>query len=532
MEGTRVELLRDINNWIKDMTAPAILWLTGLAGMGKTAISKTISADAQEVPGIILGGTFFCSRSAGSAGQRDATCIIPTLAQLLALQSIDFAQALASELDRHSEVLRKPIAVQIKHLLQNPLLSRNHPTIPVVFVIDGLDECSGKVTEDGRFDDAESHRIVSDMLEALVDLSRTSPNLPVKFFVASRPETHIRDTPVSDAALNKVLKLQAIDREQVTADIRRYVSARIDRTPLLRARLSSTDIETLVQRCDGLFIFATTALSHTLGKGGDHAPGRLKTLLAQNGMNDEAVKPLDGLYDVILRNSEMLDAPETNGPHGLRKLLAVLLSARMSLSVTGLSKLLRCLEREVREGLSGIHAVVHVPDDDSEVGLRILHASFGDFMLQRAPLHIRIEKSLGHSILTHACLDMMGRGLHFNVSQSSSSYHPNPQMRCDKVSFALEYACLHWIYHVAGTPQVLAVDDFSLRLKLWVNRISGQPQPPTIDQKIKNVFCPRFLFWLEVMSVLGQVRRATAMLMLAASTVCCHHLPIKDNCSI
>jgi len=67
----------------------------------------------------------------------------------------------------------------------------------------------------------------------------------------------------------------------------------------------------------------------------------------------------------------------------------------------------------------------------------------------------------------------------------------------DFISLSLEYACLQWIYHVADVHDPSILEDF-----------------------INDVFRPRILFWLEVMSVLGRVRRAAAMLMFAAATVC------------
>ena len=94
---------------------------------------------------------------------------------------------------------------------------------PIIFVIDALDECGGQLTDNGTLDDADTHRIDSDMLEALVTISRATVRLPVKFFVTSRPETHNRDMHVSDVTFSKVLRLHAVDKQQVAADIRLYI---------------------------------------------------------------------------------------------------------------------------------------------------------------------------------------------------------------------------------------------------------------------------------------------------------------------
>ena len=227
MDGTRVQILSDIDKWIKDFSMPAIFWLTGTAGSGKTAINWTVCERVDDNPNMILGGSFFCSKSASSVAQRDVRCVIPTLAVLLARQSPAFSQALARELALDPGVLHKRIATQIKKLLYRPLLSLKVSSVPVLFVIDALDECGGQLTTHGSPDEVETHEIVSEMLEALVDLSRSSSELPVKFMVTSRPEMHIREMLVSDSASNKVLQLHTINKEEVTADIRLYIGNKL-----------------------------------------------------------------------------------------------------------------------------------------------------------------------------------------------------------------------------------------------------------------------------------------------------------------
>jgi len=176
------------------------------------------------------------------------------------------------------------------------------------------------------------------------------------------------------------------------------------------------------------------------------------------------------------------------------QLLAQLLWARDILSVAALAGLVGENKDNVRARLSLLNAVIHVPDDDDEPNLRILHISFCDYLIERAP--IRISASLGHETLARACLRVMAEQLYFNVSQSRSSYESNLTTRTATVTPALEYACLQWIYHVA----LISV-------------------PSELDVEIDAVFRSRFLFWLEVLSILGQVSRATKILLLAASTV-------------
>jgi len=499
MKKTRERILRNTAAWIKDPDALQICWITGMAGTGKTSISKTVCEQASSDPEIILGGSFFCSRSTGVAAQRDIRCVIPTLAQLLARDSVDFRLALAETI--HDDMQHKEVTTQVELLLRAPLSTLKDASVPILFVIDALDECGG-VTADGVLDETKCHAVVTSMLEALVGLTRSVPKLPVKFLVTSRPEPQIRDTSISNDKLSQILRLHTVNSLEVNADIRRYITetlnTKLSAKPKLLAEITESDVETLVRLCDGLFIVAATAIAHTFGAGASAAVARFKKLLnsSRDGLSDRAVAPLDRMYEIILNGAATEDGAGAIELPTLQRLLASLLSARMTLSVTALADLLGMELYDVSASFSRLHAVVHIPEDDYMPGLRTVHASFGDYLYSRAPNHIRIRQSLGHEVLAHGCLDVMAKQLRFNISQSRNSYKPNPPERADSISLSLKYACMQWVYHVAAL-----VDTGNL------------------DARIGEIFRPRLLFWLEVMSLLRQVWRAARMLFIAAGTV-------------
>jgi len=502
MKQTRVRILKETAAWIKDPDSLQICWITGMAGTGKTSIAKTVCEQANADTDIMLGGSFFCSRSSGLAAQRDIRCVIPTLSRLLARDSVDFRLALAETI--HDEIQHKEVSAQVELLLRTPLSTLKDLRVPILFVIDALDECGGETT-DGMLDDAMCHAVVTSMLEALVSLTRSDPKLPVKFLVTSRPEAQIRDTSISNDKLSQILRLHTVDVTEVSADIRRYITETLDTKlfgkPKLRASIPDSDVDDLVQLCDGLFIVAATAIAHTFGMGAAAAVSKFKRLLnaSRSNLNERAAAPLDRMYEIILSDATTADESDATELQALQSLLASLLSARMTLSVTALADLLNLEPYNVNASLSQLHAVVHVPEDDDMPGLRTVHASFGDYLYSRAPSHIRIRQSLGHDALAHACFRVMGRNLRFNISASHSSYEPNPPGRPDSITLSLEYACMHWVYHFAAL-----VDTGSL------------------DTTIGMIFRPRFLYWLEVMSVLRQVWRAASMLFIAAGTVNTH----------
>ena len=495
--------------WLPAMTCPA---------HSRTGLSA-VNANSN----MLLGGSFFCSRSTGINEQRDVSCIVPTLALLLSRQSVQFRRALAAELARDPDVLHKQVATQVERLLYRPLHALKGSKLPVIFVIDALDECGGQVIPNGAHD-AESHRIVSDMLKALIAFSDSTSDLPVKFLVTSRPETHIRDTLASDHSNSKVLRLHTVDMEQVSTDIRLYISSRLYSTPTLRSLFVDEDVDMLVQLCDGLFIVAATALQYALGGGADVAEQRFTTLLnaSRDSLSIRATGGLDYMYGMILEDAAKEDEIAGDRLPSVLHMLATLLSARMILSVSALSELLEVPTRRLHARMDRLHAVVHVPDEDNDPGLRTLHASFGDYLFGRAPINVRIPESLGHKTLAQACLHIMEKRLYFNVSRSGSSYETSKKP--DSVTLSLEYACMHWVYHTSPLPKVsktVRTTKGSL-CQLLLSCFpcnSNSPKASELEVQIGRIFCPRLLFWLEVMVVLGQVRRAAAMLTFAAASV-------------
>jgi len=481
MPGTRLGVLSKFLTWIKE-DARSIFWLAGMAGTGKTSVAVTLCRMLDSDPEIVLGGTFFCSRTVKDEARTDVRRILPTLAVLLARQSPKFAVELAAEIRPNSGVAGyEPVGDQIGRLLQRPLSALASETRPIVFVIDALDECA-------------IERELTELLTAIATF-RCAAN--VKFILTSRPETHIFGSPISDRAQNEILQLHMIETAEVTKDIRLYIDDAFSKKPLSRPWYSEADVTALAMLSNGLFIFASTMISYVLEV--DSVTGRktrLQKASSAVGQSAVAMAPLDAMYEFVLTRASSTAKVEAEELEATRSNLACILAARAPLSISALAELLEQEADVLRDSLRRLHATVYVPNEDDEPGLQTLHASFGDYLLQRASSNLRISMELGEEILARGCLGLMDKRLHFNVSQSRSSYEPNPSSRPGSITLSLEYACVHWVYH-----------------------ISGLPETTKLDQEVEAVIRPKFLFWLEVMSVLGQIRRAAAMLIIAVTAV-------------
>jgi len=481
MAGTRDSVLSKFMAWAKN-DPMAILWLAGMAGTGKTSIAVSICRMLREEPAIFFGGGFFCSRSAGSIARTDVRRILPTLAALLAGLCQEFAEALAKELEKDQRLGHKPVNQQIDHLFSKPLMVLASSNRPVVFVIDALDECSDE-------------RELAELLRLLADF-KCEAN--VKFILTSRPEQHIRNSPVSNSAHNTILHLHIIDAEEVASDIRLYITSTLEDTAADGAWYSDRDVEMLVELSAGLFIFASTVLKYVLHRQGDVVRrDRLRKTTSAVTTRTAAITAIDKVYEFVLMEATRSDTIDDDEMEKMKDILACILTARTSLSVEALAALLDIVPDILRGSLEQLHSLVYVPQKDSQPGLQTLHASFGDYLFERGPAHIRITAALGHDILAHGCMRrMLSDDLCFNVSRSNSSFKPNPKGAPHGLALSLIYACLHWAHHI---------DSASNRLAFGL--------------EIARTFRIKFLFWLEVLSVVDKVGLASELLRIATAVV-------------
>ncbi|KAI0029359.1 hypothetical protein K488DRAFT_56524, partial [Vararia minispora EC-137] len=212
MSGTRVALLQELHDWSVDDTAPSIFWLDGMAGTGKSAVARSFCCSLRDNQ--LLGGSFFCSR-VGKADRHDVKHILPTLALSLARHSPSYAKTLLTVLERENISTHSNLDVQVSFLLEEPLRTvHDEARMPrtLVLVVDALDEC-------------EDEELTYSFLQKLLDAVR---RLPIKLFLTSRPEPHIRAQLLSNQnPYRRVVRLHDIAESIVSGDISRYLTTRL-----------------------------------------------------------------------------------------------------------------------------------------------------------------------------------------------------------------------------------------------------------------------------------------------------------------
>ncbi|OCH89024.1 hypothetical protein OBBRIDRAFT_826807, partial [Obba rivulosa] len=481
MDGTRVGLLQDLNAWRNDPDAPRMFWVDGMAGTGKSAITRSfchiLSHDSS------LGGSFFCSRG---TVRDDVKRIIPTLATSLARQHAAYKLALLDILREHPDAAHDRLDLQVERLLETPLRDAFGATPPtLVFVIDALDECSDdKATE-----------------VMLTELVSKSPLIPIKFFLTSRPEHHIRaQLQAGQSSLRRVLRLHDVEQDFVEADISHYLTHRFQEIRNQRNISDPSymfppdwpnrmDVATVTRHAGTLFIYAFTAAEYV-----KKDPVRRLRKLAGFAVTagQPLTKTIDDMYSFILERA--MDPAERDEEEisMMKRILAAILAIREPLCLSALSNLITISAQDFRSTLEHLHAVIRIPPGNDSGVVSTFHASFGDYLTTRERTKKFFLSLLdGHCDLTRACINVMAsEALRFNVSGCQTSYLPNSKQNFAAIPAHLIYSCLYWPHHL------LAATDI-----------------PALLRSLEEILPRKFLFWVEVLSAIGKVSLASSVIL-------------------
>ncbi len=488
MLGTRVDLLNELNGWSLDADAPRIFWLDGLAGTGKSAIARSLSHLLRKDKR--LGGSFFCSR-VGTAERRDIKRVIPTLASSMALVIPGFKEYLLQALSKSFVSYHSNLGEQMQHIIKNPFGHiENDRLRTVVLIVDALDECTDEA-------------LTKEFLTCIINASHY---LPIKIFVTSRPERHIRAQFLSLSPEYRVLRLHEIDPGIVKADISTYLTNSLADVSRERSDLvppdwpSAEDVRRLVDRAGSLFIYAFTAVKYI----GEDPVGNLQALFSTGCFAE--MTNLEELYTQILTKSMTRKSREQVVT--IRRILTAILVACKPLSIPTLSTWLDVDAYRIRSMLDQLHSVIRMPGDDDGT-VSIFHASFGEFLTssQHVPSDVRVLLSKGHCHFAKRCFKIMHSDLHFNVSQSLSSYQPTELLpdtsvvtsTTHDVPWQLQYACQYWLDHVIDASVAIQdVDSLLHHLELFLRK--------------------KLLYWIEALLAMGLLNNCIQMLMRSLGT--------------
>ena len=492
LNGTRVAVLDEIELWTRDFSKPPVYWLNGLAGTGKTTIIQTIAertfADAQ------LGASFFCSRDFGD--RSNLRFIFPTLAVQLARKYTQFRSLFVPLVESNPGIFHESLCGQMHKLIVHPLKESN---ISTVIIIDALDECA----------DEES---ASAFLSVL---GRFVTGIPaVKFLVTGRPEPQIlegfRLPLLSEAA--GVFVLHNVEPSQVANDILLFF--RHEFSKLVSDRSfggwpSKEQMDLLCERAAGLFVYAV-ATTKFIKKRGANPRKQLDLLLQspESSVHEAKTKlkgdeTLNSLYiSIICGAFAGDDDPEDD--HRIRSVLGAVVLAANPISPTTIAVFLDLdPSNDVLPLLSLVQSLLILQEGiDSTV--RPFHKSLPDFITDPhrcTNKRFHVSPPIHHLELLMGCLSLMNQTLEKNMCKlpdavANSDVSDLKERVKQHIDPALQYACSSWHTHLIGG---------------YMTSVPTHEIISTLHKFLEE----KFLFWLEVLSVLGAVKNAIVALQAA-----------------
>lgn len=204
-----MSLLADIEKWIEDPDGKCIFWLRGMAGTGKSTISRTV---AKNVSAKWPSASFFFKKGEGDR-ERAATFFTTILFQLVH-QLPALASHVQSVIKNDPSIFGKTKREQFEKLFLEPLnkCSSPNPQLLVV-IVDSLDEC-----------DREEDTTV---LIHLFSRAKEATSSRLRFFVTSRPELPIRLGFKDISGSYRDLALHEVPESDIQKDISTFLRSEL-----------------------------------------------------------------------------------------------------------------------------------------------------------------------------------------------------------------------------------------------------------------------------------------------------------------
>ncbi|KAJ8095509.1 hypothetical protein PM082_023279 [Marasmius tenuissimus] len=417
LEGTRVELRRMIHGWGRaGGEGSPLRWLTGAAGVGKTAIAISAAKDFQQEGALV--SSFFFFRSDPKRNNPQALWL--TIAHGIISTMPFMRRPIEQRISEDPKILEARLEDQFQKLVLDPFLDlvlgpssrqrylwtfllqalclilssvmsldvvwellvalRLIPNVPPVqipdiVIIDGLDECSDETTQ---------RRI----LQTIQSAAQHSPDFPLRFLICSRPESWIKEAFTAEplCQLTKIISLDDLTANK--SDIEQYCrhhfqeivsDPKYGQVQFPKPWPSPNDLETLVDRSSCQFIYVVTVFKFITLED-NHPVDQLNLVLKSSpNMQAGASSPfheLDALYHTILKAAGL-------DPEKACNILGAILILPGYLEPTPahIELLLGLSSGQVSLTLRRMHSVLRI--DGRADKIQLYHTSFRDFLVDQ-----------------------------------------------------------------------------------------------------------------------------------------------------
>ncbi|KAJ9130547.1 vegetative incompatibility protein HET-E-1 [Pleurostoma richardsiae] len=492
---TRVDLLAEIYKWIDQADGKCIFWLRGMAGTGKSTISRTVAEHLSTAK--VPTASYFFKKGEGDRGKADK--LFTTIAAQIVRQVQPLASHVRRVIEDDDSIGDKSKKEQFERLILEPLKKcTDEPRRPalVAVVIDALDECDRE---------ADARAIIH-----LLSRARELTTVRLRFFVTSRPELPIRlgfkdiGGSYEDVALHDIPKsvikhdIAAFLEHELRKIRRDYNSLCTPDRQLSPEWPDSTTIQMLVDMAVPLFIFAATVCRFV---GDLRFGGPEKGLARVLEYKARGTSNLDATYRPVLDQLliGLTDSEKRGVVENFKQVVGSIVILASPLSTPSLHRLL-ALPLEIIEGQLGLlHSVLNVPPD-SHSPVRLLHLSFRDFLVdpergkEQEQFPFWIDEKETHARLAVQCLRLLSTANALKRDVCSLQMPGARRSDIDRHTInqclpaEVQYACLYWVHHLKQSNGIVqdgdAVDNFLRR---------------------------HLLHWLEALGILGRISESIGM---------------------
>ena len=496
LEGTRSDILSQIEDWGNANSDEYMFWLSGMAGTGKSTIARTVARRFHQKG--CLGASFFFSR--GQKDLSDATKLFATLAVQLAKALPDLKPHICDAITKYDGIWEQSLPDQWKQLIFQPLLMLEENlllSLALVFVIDALDECEGD----------QDLPVILELLKEVKNLKK----IRVQVFITSRPEESIR------CGFRKIpgifhydLMLHSIPRSVVQHDISiliKHELVKIKEDKYLGGDWPGEErIQKLVQKADRLFIYAATACRF-IGES-RYPEKRLSEMLQVNSAGHSSTKELDDMYTLILKHSIIEGHDEDNEDMArlFKRIVGSVIVLFDILSTNTLTELLEESLTDVKLTLEPLHSVLDISQNETSP-IQLFHLSFRDFLLdkKRCPDQFWVDEKMTHYDLFVCCLKLMSKHLGRDMCDLrlpgalATEVEKGVIERC--LPLEIQYACLYWVEHLQRSDAQLHDDD-----------------------QVHQFLQENLLYWLEALSLMGKTSEGVIAITSLESYILVSHV--------
>ncbi|KAL7654474.1 hypothetical protein ACMYSQ_006482 [Aspergillus niger] len=530
LEGTQTKILREIQTWIESPDDSQIFWLRGMAGTGKSTISRTLAAACQQGKSLIpnepplpvnvcLGASFFFDRT--KPGRNSVEKLFPSISNKLAYSFPDSRDKICQAILDNQSIGNQNLHNQWSKLISEPLLTLDKELllpVTLVLVLDALDE---SVSQDPKEAGEPAHDIGGVL--TLITTAEKLQNIRLKIFLTSRPELRsqfyvpYKEANVHDFELRKIPVMSEganLPKDDITFylehQVKRIVSqATVNYSESLAKStcwLSQDEerkvVRALADKSDGLFIYAATACRFLDGVDCDFddLQARMREISGYSSEVDSPQDNLDQMYNQILKYSIMYSSRKIKSEKKdfyelFERMIGAVVVLAEPLTIATLEDLLDFAGKKTktRRLLNSLSSVISCGVSFGSP-IQLLHMSFRDFLVgqpNRRCLYDEfcIDPRKAHRALFESCLKLLSSTLKQDICSledpSFLAKDIGSSLLDRHVRVSVRYASQYWSHHLQQAGVKLLDNDC-----------------------VHEFLQKHFLCWLEVMSLLQMIPTA------------------------